>query len=154
MFNIGVDVRDSAGGGGSSVTVRAGEVNGSHVVVGIFEGAMPSDGSATPIAEYAAYHEFGAPGAGLPARPWMRAGLSGAARELNAEVVRATQAVVVDGVDPRRAFVRLGIKAQAVLKRSIRTFGLIDTGAMRNAVMFEIRDANGQPLAPRGGGAR
>lgn len=57
-------------GGVTRLVAALRELDGVQAKTGWFETAKYKDG--TPVALVAAIHEFGAPGAGIPARPFMR----------------------------------------------------------------------------------
>lgn len=57
-------------GGVARLTAALRELDGVQAKTGWFETAKYEDG--TPVAYIASIHEFGAPGAGIPARPFMR----------------------------------------------------------------------------------
>lgn len=130
----------------------------SHALVGIFEGAAAEKKGAGPvsIAEYAAYNEFGT--SKIPARPWMRTGFDANIAAIQKQMDGAALAAL-DGVQVRP--LELGAVAmQGALKASITDGAwtpnaqvtidakgsskpLIDTGAMRNAVLWQIRQGQG-----------
>lgn len=131
----------------------------SYALVGIFEGAVAEhDGKSASIAEYAAYNEFGVESKKIPKRPWMRTGYDQNIAKVQAEIDGAALARL-DGhnVDPLTVG---AVNMQAALKASIvdgawapnkpSTIAakgsdkpLIDTGAMRNAVLWQIRQGSG-----------
>jgi hypothetical protein len=126
--------------------VAAMQADGSHVMVGVFEGSTRAlYGGARPtgsghqaplIAEYATIHEFGT--AGVPAKAFMRTGVANAAASINAKMAKAWDDMLA-GRAPEVALAPVAILGQAAIKDSIRAFGLIDTGAMRNSILWEIR---------------
>lgn len=129
----------------------------SYALVGIFEGAVAEeDGKTASIAEYAGYNEFGT--SKIPARPWMRTGYDQSIARIQAQMDGAALAAL-DGanVDPLTVG---AVNMQEALKRSIvdgnwapnapstieakgSSRPLIDTGAMRNAVLWQIRQGEG-----------
>lgn len=127
----------------------------SHALVGIFEGAV-AEGTGTSIAEYAACNEFGT--SKIPARPWMRTGYDQNIARIQAQIDGAALAAL-DGVSVDPLTVG-AVNMQAALKASITNGSwapnapstieakgsdrpLIDTGAMRNAVLWQIRRGPG-----------
>jgi hypothetical protein len=120
------------------------------VRVGIFTGEL---------AEIGAIHEYGAPRANIPARPWMRATFSSRREELIALQRRLAQLFLAKKIDEKRYLELLGAWIVAQMKATIAQYGpilfqplqpatirakggktapLINTGQMLNAITFII----------------
>lgn len=119
--------------------------------VGFLEGATYPDG--TPVALIAAIHDFGAPAAGIPPRPFFR----GMVKDKKSEwpsVIHA--ALKTSGGDVATAFGIVGEHVKAELQEAIRNFSgvplkpktiarkgfdkqLINTGHMLNSVGYEVK---------------
>jgi hypothetical protein len=133
------------------------------VKAGIVEGSGEQDG--VPIAEYAAHNEYGVPGKGkklwrIPPRPFIRGWVENKAENIKATTERIVKKVSDGTWDADDAIKRLGEFAQDGINSYIRTGSftpnaertvqiktkgkggkttpLIDTGAMRNSVRYEV----------------
>lgn len=146
-------------------TIRKFNREGARVKVGIFASGKPrSDDSALTNAEIGAVHEFGAPDAGVPARPWLKPAIQKHAEEYN----RALEGVVktaMEGGSVLPGLGRIGAKAAADVKAYIvageppqnlapstlarkqaktakgstgTPKALIDTSQMLNAITFKV----------------
>lgn len=122
---------------------------GSRVLeVGIFEGSMPggtardeSGRAGTPIAEYMLFQEYGT-SRGVPESAWFREGLAQNQRQTADMMTREAGRIVTGGTTPEHALTRIAVKIEGDLKRSITDKDLVDTGAARNAVTWQIRGAS------------
>lgn len=141
---------------------------GSGVVVGIFEGAKNPD-SDTPfsVAQYGGVHEFGEPSVNIPQRSFMRSTFDEQKRKYVTRVAKL-QGKVIDGkIGIRQMLNKLGILVQGDIKKKLTrgpfiplspatiesrkfraeaaggskfsTKPLIDTGTLRNSIIFETR---------------
>ena len=121
-----------------------------QVQVGIFEGQ---------IAKVATVHEFGAPGAGIPERSFMRSALEQGRARLE-EIQRRVAGLVASGkMDENKALTVIGIWARDAMKRrineqpsewpalkpaTVRRKGkrknkmLINTGQLINSITFKL----------------
>lgn len=129
------------------------EIEGASVAVGIQSDAGTGEGG-TPIAAYAAWNEFGTRSA--PARSFIRSTVDEKTAEWNKLADALISQMLALKVTPEQAFALLGEKAQADIKQKIISLReppndpatinikgssnpLIDTGAMLNAVRYEVR---------------
>lgn len=137
---------------------RAAAMEGqSHALVGIFEGAVANTkGGPVSIAEYAAYNEFGT--SKIPARPWMRTGYDASIAAIQAQmdgaVIAALEGVAVDPLAVGAVLMQAALKtsitvgpwepnAESTIEAKGSDRPLIDTGAMRNAVLWQVRRGAG-----------
>ena len=124
------------------------EAGAQAVEVGIFDNPE--------LAKRAMGNEFGA--GNRPARPFMRVGLDGAKQELGDALEEASKKML-DGMHPKIALAKAGIKAVRVIVESIEDFDtppnapstirkkgfddpLIEHGDMKRAVDWRISDEN------------
>jgi hypothetical protein len=134
------------------------DLSGLRVKVGIPEGAVSQDG--VPVAEYAAYNEFGVPGKkkkwAIPPRPFIRGWLADKESQIKATIDRLYKQVADGKMDARTAISKLGEFAQDGIKGYIRNGSftpnspvtikrkkgkaqpLIDSGTMRNSVRYKV----------------
>lgn len=140
--------------------------NGAVLDVGIFPGARPppeatdNPAQAPTIAEYAFHNEFGAPAANIPARPFFRNALD----QGQDRWMLLAQRIFADAADGRgnlqRGLWDVGREMANAIRRSITALRdppnaastiarkgssnpLVDTGAMRNAVHWELHMPGG-----------
>jgi hypothetical protein len=127
------------------------------IKAGIVEGAGETDG--VPVAEYAAYNEYGVPGKKklwkVPPRPFIRGWIENSDADIKATTERLYGMVADGKLDAETAVKRLGQFAQDGIKRYIKdgdfapnseitvmlkesSRPLIDTGTMRNIVRYEV----------------
>ncbi|MDR2484262.1 MAG: hypothetical protein LBD55_02570 [Treponema sp.] len=127
------------------------------IKAGIVEGSGSQDGVA--IAQYAAWNEYGVPGKkklwAIPPRPFIRGWVENNSEQIKATQERLFKRVSAGKMDAETAIKRLGEFARSGIKRYIREGNftpnadttierkgssqpLIDTGAMRNSVSYEI----------------
>ncbi|GAC1479337.1 MAG: hypothetical protein NVS2B11_03440 [Acetobacteraceae bacterium] len=139
-----------------------------QVLVGIPGDAEPRTGGGPTNAYLGYLHEFGAPGANIPARPFLRPGIDGAMGAIIARLragAKAATALPVDASVPSVVLNSVGLIAQTAVRRYINAgvppplaaatlyarkhrkvaprmgeVPLIDTGQLRNAVVYVIRD--------------
>lgn len=143
-------------------------VGKAHVKVGVLAangGAATDDG--ITMVELAAIHEFGAPGAGIPERSFIRSTFKvHKTKELANMQAKLAQAIILKDMPVKQALGLLGTWATAQVKRTIsgrlvrpqleeseagrRTIArkgssttLVDTGRLINAISFEVSD--GEP---------
>lgn len=155
--------------GWKAIRAEMENMRGASALVGIFDGVSVAreDGSPALIAEYAAYNEFGTER--IPERPWMRQCLDRHGPEYEADLAAGQERIVTGKATTRQVLTALAVKLQRHLKESITrgdfaplaestlerrrdrgnvsTKPLIDTGAMRNAVQWEVRDGQGTKKA-------
>jgi hypothetical protein len=108
------------------------------------------------VAFIGAVHEFGAPNAGIPERPWLRPGVRSGSAEMQ-RLNRVNLIKMLRGqLNPAVALRQLGAMAQGFVQKHIRSGDftplkpatiaakgsskpLIDTGQMVQSVTFEVR---------------
>lgn len=140
-----------------AIRARVAEVGKRKVAVGFFAGAG-TEARGENIAGIAAIHEFGAPKAHIPARPFFRSAFTGdGGNALRAFTERLARAVVSERVDVPQALGLLGAWAASAIKRRIRSNippplalatikrkgsskTLIDTGRMLNSVTWVVTE--------------
>lgn len=126
-------------------TVR--KLGGAHVQVGVFDGRN---------AEIALIHEFGAPAAGIPARPFVRQTLENKAGQLAALQKKIAQALLMGTLTEGKALGLIGAWAAGAIKATITRDGnfaplkpatikrkgsdkpLIHTGQLVGAITFVV----------------
>lgn len=92
------------------------------------------------LVEVAAIHEFGAPGAGIPQRSFIRATVDNEAQVILAlQRALATQ-VVKQGLPAREALDLLGAKVAGMIQRRTP----IDTGQLRSGVTWKVGKVEGR----------
>ena len=129
------------------------------VKVGILEGSKNVNG--TSIAEYATYNEYGVPGKNqiwnIPPRPFIRGYLDKRSEKINSEKIGIFRQVSDGKMDAKTAIEDLGQKTKEGIKNYIKTSAnfepnkestknkkegrsrpLVDTGALRDAVDYEV----------------
>lgn len=124
-----------------------------EVAVGIFEGSRNAEGES--IAEYATYNEFGT--AKIPARPFMALSVdrnkAAIAKDLDSSAARITTGASTVHKELNRLGAQHTARVQATITgpdippplspvtvaRKGSTKTLVDTGAMTNAVTWELR---------------
>lgn len=116
------------------------------VRIGVFDGEM---------AEIAAIHEYGAPGANIPARPFMRQALEKNRPQLVSLQATIAKALIEGRIDALRAAQILGVWGVGVMKASIvdgsfaplaestvKAKGsdqpLIESGQLRRSIAFRV----------------
>lgn len=138
---------------------------GAHVKVGIFSDGKPrgTDSDLTN-AEIGAVHEFGAPDAGIPARPWLKPAIAKNADAYQKFLGRVAQEALQGG-SIEKGLAQIGAKAAADVKQYIATGqppqdlapatlarklaktrkgskgtpkALIDTAQMLNSITFKV----------------
>ena len=154
-------VKDLDGLGWRQLRSRLLEAEHRHVNVGFPAGQEHKDEdgkhSKYTVAQIAAVHEFGAPAAGIPERPFMRTALQVGRQKFIQLNRQNLLAMVRGGMTAEQALGQLGAMAQGEVQREIAqgTFAplktetikrkgsdrpLIDTGQMRQSVTWEITD--------------
>lgn len=144
-----------SGPGFDELIINIEQLDGVRAGVGWFETAAYPDG--TPVAYVAAIHEFGAPKAGIPPRPFMRPAIAdngpewmkhfeeGAAAclrgETDARTVLESVALVAAGDVSKKikAVTAPGLKP-ATIKRKGFAKPLVDTGQMAQSVTGKIME--------------
>lgn len=147
-----------------------------QVLVGVPAAKAPREAEelkGQPInnAALAYIHEFGAPAANIPARPFLVPGVESVEDEIAARYKRAAEVAISDNTDRAavidRAHHAVGLTAQAAVRRKItdgpftplapstlaarrargvkRTKPLIDTGQLRAAQTYVIRGPGERP---------
>lgn len=125
------------------------KLDGIAVKVGVFDGRN---------AEIALIHEYGAPGANIPARPFLSQTFERRRDELAALQAKLTRALLEGKIDERRAMGLLGAWAAGAIKATITRDGefaplkpatikrkksdkpLIETGQLVGAIGFVVVD--------------
>jgi len=112
-------------------------------------------GSRASLLEVAAMHEFGAPGANIPQRSFIRGTVDAKRAEIAAKQAALAKQVAAGEVDPRAALERLGASvagmvqtriaegidppnAPATEERKGSKKPLIDTGQLRSSVTWQV----------------
>lgn len=127
-----------------------------HIVVGIFgSNAEKSHGNLTNV-ELAAIHEFGAPGAGIPQRSFIRAGVDKKKITIQKTMVRTTRGYVSGKISADLAMQIVGdvaldaiverinsnippaLKPRTIARKQSRV-ALIDTGRLKQSLSYEVR---------------
>ncbi len=152
------------------ILADARRLNRSHAVVGIRQekGNAPAkdgDPSGITVAEVATIHEFGAPAAHIPARPFLRDAFDRNYADYRAILVHALGQVIDGKYTVRKAVSLVAIRAVGDVQEGIATPGrfvanapmtialkgssqpLIDTGRLRQSIDYEVRtgrDADGE----------
>lgn len=93
-------------------------IDGVQVRVGWFEGTTEPNG--TPTAYVAAIHEFGAPRAGIPARPFMRPTIANNQAAWMQEFAAIARKSLTGGLDPVQAMDQMGLRIAGEVKQSIQ----------------------------------
>lgn len=135
-------------------------LNGVSVRVGILadtpKRTREGGSSKLSLVEVAAIHEFGAPGAGIPQRSFIRATADERAGEIAAAQTALVEGVLAGKLEPAAAGERLGavvagmVQAKiasnippplkpATVRRKRSSTALIDTGQMRSGVTWEVK---------------
>lgn len=127
-----------------------------RLVIGVLEGATHIDGGKgakpIPVAEYAAYNEFGTQR--IPARPFLRTSLDTFAE---ASWLPELASLIGEGVPPETALNRVGLQAQADIRRVIEEWAsppnapstikrkrsgrdnpLVDSGDLLDAIDYHV----------------
>lgn len=90
--------------------------DGAHVKVGIFANGKARRGdSSLTNAEVGAVHEFGAPDAGVPARPWLKPAIQKHSKEYQ-KMLEAVAKEALNGGSIPQGLGRIGAKAAADVK--------------------------------------
>lgn len=133
-----------------------------HVKVGVLDDGAHGDGGLS-VAELAAIHEFGAPGAGIPARSFIRSTLDENKAEY-AELIRKGLAAVLAGrLSPAMLLEAIGAKVATDIKKRVTSGDgldpplaestveakgserpLVDTGRLIGAVTWKVMSADGE----------
>lgn len=90
---------------------------GSRLRVGFFESAQYEDG--TPVAYVAAIHEFGAPGQGIPPRPFMRPAAEEHKAEWDEALASGARAAARGAIRPEQVLEALGAQAAGNVSEAI-----------------------------------
>ena len=121
--------------------------------VGFLEGATYPDKNSTPVASVAAIQEFGAPAAGIPARPFFRNMIADKSPGWGEKLGKTARR---NGYDMRATLESMGAGIKKQLQESIQTFDavpladstidrkgfdkqLIDTSHMINSVDYDVK---------------
>lgn len=143
--------------GGDKLQQRLAEIakrldKAKSVSAGVYARSKYEDGTSVALAGYV--HEYGAPAAGIPARPWVRPAVQAHADDW-ADALAA--GLVAENFDATRALTTAGILMQADLKDSIdlvtspplkeqtiRRKGfskpLVDTALLQRSIGFEVQE--------------
>lgn len=141
---------------------KIGELAIAKVKIGILQGGdkeVETEHGALSIVELATIHEFGAPGAGIPARSFIRETFdSDEGRAAQAEFMAKQAEQIISGeLAPKTALKRVGawgaarvrarIKAHIApalkpetIQRKKSSTPLVDTGALINSVSWELEE--------------
>lgn len=155
-------VRDEA----SKIMTLIKALTGRDVLVGIPSSATARKEKGDPMdnATLGYIHEFGAPAAGIPARPFLLPGVADAQAGIAAQLGKAaTAALNKDANETDARLHAAGMVAQNSVKRTINsdlppplaegtlaarrrrgrtgTVALIDTGQLRNSITYVVRQA-------------
>jgi len=123
-----------------------------YVTVGIHEGAPQPEGGEINMATLGAIHEFGTADGHIPARPWLVPGMQAATGAILEEISDS----VADGRTVDQIMERVGVVAVGEVQQYITDLRtppnapstiakkgsdnpLIDTGAMRQSVTYQVR---------------
>jgi hypothetical protein len=131
-----------------------------RVRVGVLEskgGSTGVEGAEISLAELAAIHEYGAPGAGIPARSFLRETFqgSGGREALVNFLAKLAKGVISERVEVEKALDMLGAWAVAAIKNRIKAHidppnapatiaakgsstPLVDTGQLINSITWEV----------------
>lgn len=118
-------------------------------------------GQPVTVAQIAAIHEFGAPGAGIPERSFMRGAIDQNGPALEKFMRRLTLEILLGKSTRKRAFGILGEFVKNLMKRTIQrgvpppnapetirrkgsSKPLIDTGQMINSIDWEVEEGGGR----------
>ncbi len=96
---------------------RADGFEGIEAKVGWFESAKYPDG--TPVATVAMIHEFGAPGANIPARPFMRPTIADKGPEWNENIAKGIRAVLAGRTTADNVLTQVGMQAAGHIRQAI-----------------------------------
>lgn len=139
--------------GMNKIIAEVRKANSQVVAVGIMAGATNKEGAS--IAEYAAYNEYGTQN--IPSRPFMAISVDENKQAIAKDFERAAKDIIGGGVSAYVALEKIGAKHQSRIQYTISgrdilpklsaktiakkggTKTLVDTGAMRSAVTFEVR---------------
>jgi hypothetical protein len=109
----------------------------------------------TSVITVGVIHEFGAPGAGIPMRSFLRAGIAEATPELRALMRKVAKAMGDDEIAQQRALELLGVAAASAVRQRIvkgpfvanaestverkgSSSPLIDSGLLRQSITWEV----------------
>lgn len=117
------------------------------------------DSGPASLVEVAAINEFGAPGAGIPARPFIRGTVDSQQAEIRRSQATLARAVIAGRITPLQALQQIGARVKGMIQQAIarggdppfepnapstleakapKTKPLIDTGTLRSAIAFEV----------------
>lgn len=142
-----------------SILKRVEKADGPHVQVGVLAskgGSADHDGIS--MVELAAVHEFGAPGAGIPERSFIRRTFHEKRKELGAITGRLAKQVLTKSLEVPRALDMLGAWGANEVKNTIAkgphippplkpatiarkgsSRPLVDTGRLLNSIQWEVK---------------
>lgn len=129
--------------------------DGLLVKVGLPKGSGTHGPSGLPVVQLGAIHEFGSADGRIPERPFLRGTMKKKKREHDAIIQKLARSVIRGGESPRDALTKLGMVASASVQEqiadgvpppnapsTIRRKGsskpLVDTGALRQAITFQV----------------
>jgi hypothetical protein len=125
-----------------------------HVKVGLPRGSgQYPDG--TSVITVGVIHEFGAPGAGIPMRSFLRAGIAEADPEIRKLIRKVAKAAMDGKIAERQALELLGLRAASIVQQKIvkgpfepndpktierkgSSSPLIDTGLLRQSITYQV----------------
>ena len=122
---------------------------GPELKVGFLLESGKHEGSDTSVAQVAAYHELGAPGAGIPERSFMRSSMDENKDKITSITKKLTRKVTNGEMNMIQALEVLGASLQQMMKTKIRNglspalkhrkgTPLIDTGQLINSIDYEV----------------
>lgn len=131
------------------------EASKMHVRVGVFQDSGFADDGETTIAEIAAIHEYGAPGANIPERSFIRRTFNEQKNSLEQMMLRLARLVLSEKADVPQALNQLGAWGAAAVKNTIRkrippplkqatidrkgsSTPLVDTGQLLDSITWEV----------------
>ena len=154
-----VNAADKRGAANMAKVVRRVRAAGVKVQVGVLASAgTHAKGSKFTNAELAAIHEYGAPDAFLPSRPFIRGTIAIQRQAWNTLRARLLKAVMLGKLQPAQALGLLGVRAAADIQNTIRnrvqpymkelsertikakgsSTPLIDTGRLVGSISYEV----------------
>jgi len=114
-------------------------------------------GGKASLLEVAAIHEFGAPGAGIPQRSFLRGGVDANEQEIRKLQAAQARRIIEGKVQPRMAMEQLGARIAGLVKKFMASnippplaaetierkgssVALIDTGQLRSSITYQVTE--------------
>lgn len=123
------------------VTAEGGTYASNGVRVGYWGGSDQTNKEGTTIGEYALINEYGAPGAGIPERPFMRRAFDNNEQKYRDAIARWHSVWLLGQITLNGILVRLGMMARNEIIKSIRT---ATAWAAANAPSVQRRKGSGK----------